>query len=229
MMRFVGFALLACPSSAAEILSLGLFKKEYDAGVTDGFALANKGIIGASEPSSNLKLWSWYRNVDAATQAEAKVFMDAKVAPASSVQTVVDFSTKYTAAVAAPITDANVAAQAVVTREVMAATRPAANPKTQAAWDAYQLLDAADKAAVKDTMVYKPFIDGFTKLWDADWVAANTWKKYTMLASDTMAASAPADAAGVKRNKFWKAMTEADSRKALQKVMFSGANSFASM
>ena len=130
MMRCARFALLACLPSALEaaILSLGEFKTKYHAAVTEGFGVANEGIMGASEPKLHLEMWSWYRNVDASTQSEAKAFMDAKVGAdtSSSAVTVTDFATKYTKALTNPVAEGNVGTNAVITHEVMAATRPAA-------------------------------------------------------------------------------------------------------
>jgi len=232
-MRFAGFALLAfLPSAleAAAILSLGQFKTEYHAAVTDGFGVANEGIMGASEPPSHLALWAWYRNVDASTQAEAKAFMDAKVGAhtSSSAVTITDFATKYTTALGGAITKTNVGDKVIIMRQVMAATRPAAGA-ARTAWDAYQLLNAADKAAVKDAVMYKPFIDVFTTTWDTQWAAAATWKARTKLAAGTMGAAHTSAVTGQDTFEFWKAMAEADEREALQKVMFSGTKSFANL
>lgn len=227
MMRFVGFALMAClPSAmATEILSLGKFKTEYATAVTTGYGGANQDITGASEPSTPalMSLWAWYRNVDASTKAEAQAFMDAKVAPASSTAVkIIDFSDTYKLLVVPPVTEGTVAAEILKMRAVLSATRPT-DPKEAAAWDAYQGLDASDKAAVKDAVLYKPFVDAFTKSWkDA---AATDFPTAALLASGTMDETTPPGSKplGKDTNKFWLAMTS--ERSALSKVMFTGAKS----
>jgi len=229
MMRCAGFALLAClPSALATLFSLEQFKEKYRTSVTDGFGLANEGIMGASEPSSNVALWTWYRNVDASTQSEAKAFMDTKVsAHTSSLVTTTDFATKYTAALTNPVDKGNVDTNAVIMYDVLAATRPSPVP-TKKAWDAYQLLNDADKAAVKDEVVYKPFVDGFTSAWTTAWSSATDFKERAALAAGTMGKRAVTVVKdGKDTTKFWTAMADAHGHNALQKVMFSGSNSFA--
>jgi len=216
---------------ATEILSLGKFKQSYETAVTDGHAVANTAIMGASEPTTTyFDLWAWYRNADASAKAEAKAWMDAKVprGAAASVLRVTDFTTKYNTLIdtATAITDANVVAKVAVMRDVLAATRPTTTNR-QPAWDAYQLLDASDKATVKEHVVLKPFIDGFTTLWATAWgnnAVTNLATAATLAGKTMQTATTPNSVqTGQHTQPFWAAMTKADERAALQKVMFTGA------
>lgn len=212
---------------ATEILSFGKFKSEYNTEVTTSFADANAAIMGGSEPTEHSTLWTWYRNIDAATKAEAKAWMNAKVPQGvdSSVVRLTDFTNKYNTLVGT-VTGTNAPDKVAIMRDVLAATKPTTSGNVDT-WKAYQLLDASDKAAVKENIVFKPFVDGFTSVWDTAYGNANvdSFAKAAQLAGGTMTTgAAPAKVEGGKDTQpFWKAMTLADEREALQKVMFRGS------
>lgn len=217
------------PQAFAAILSLGSFKDGYNTAVTTGFTTSNAAIMGTSEPVSNLvELWAWYRNVDASTKAEAKAFMESKVVRSSSVADVVAFQSKYTTLIG-NVDDTNAVAKAVDMRVVLGDTRPAAGNQRDA-WDAYQLLDAPHKAAAKEAIILKPFIDGFTTKWNSAMQPGTvaTWKLAMKLAEQTMGTAGTGEANGAKTQPFWAALTEADEREVLKKVMFQGTSSVSS-
>merc|ERR1712050_583437 len=139
-----------------------------------------------------------------------------------------DFTTAFNTLVGTNLDDNNVAAKVALMRAMLAEAEPTDDDNAKAAWKAYHALDASDKAAVKESIVFKYFVDGFATVWDAAYAtsAVNNFATVLRLASGTMGKATPRDTVplGEKTNKYWVAMNKPEEREALQRYMLTGSN-----
>jgi len=196
-MRVFSFVLLLAGAQADEIASLHKWEQEYRSTVVlanlDASA-ANRAITGSHEPDATTlqPLWRWYRTVDAAHQAKAKEVMQGAGRTATAedlnVAAVVDFSTKYNAAVKV---GADADKKATIMYEVLGAHEPA-TATTLKAWNLYQAMDASTRAAVRTAIIEKPFLEGFHAAWKLAMAPnANKYHETLTLVGNTMRGTPP--------------------------------------